>query len=99
MSPYPEEDLAGRVYMGGWLQGTPSPQQLAKRDFSAAQRDAAASKGHALPDGSFPIENTSDLHNAISAVGRAKDVGAAKAHIIRRARALGTTELLPKGWG
>jgi hypothetical protein len=60
-----------------------------KRDFSTEQRDAAARSGAALPDGSFPIDNASDLHNAMSAIGRAKDPAKAKAHICSRAKALG----------
>lgn len=70
----------------------------AARDFNTDQRDKMAKKGHALPDGSFPIANEQDLHNAIQAFGRAKDKAAAKAHIIKRAKALGLTKLLPDGW-
>lgn len=62
-----------------------------KREFSQEQRDRAASSGAALPDGSFPIHNKSDLHNAMRAIGRAKDPAKAKAHIRRRAKALGLT--------
>jgi hypothetical protein len=32
---------------------------------------AAAKSGAAMPDGSYPIENTKDLENAIQAIGRA----------------------------
>jgi len=60
-----------------------------KREFSAEQRRSAADSGAALPDGSFPIHNKSDLHNAMQAIGRAKDPAKAKAHIRRRAKALG----------
>jgi hypothetical protein len=60
-----------------------------KREFSADQRRSAADSGAALPDGSFPIHNKSDLHNAMRAIGRAKDPAKAKAHIKRRAKALG----------
>lgn len=77
-------------YIMGW--GT-------KREFSGKERDKASDKGHAMPDGSFPIENESDLKNAIKAYGRAKDKDAAKKHIIKRARALGLTDLLPEDWG
>jgi hypothetical protein len=69
-----------------------------KRDFSTAQRDAAASSGAAMPDGSFPIKTVQDLRNAIHAIGRAKDPDAAKAHIKARAKALGKTDLLPDSW-
>lgn len=69
-----------------------------KREFSEKERDAAAESGAALPDGSFPIHNKSDLENAISAFGRAKNKARAKRHIIRRARALGATDMLPADW-
>lgn len=69
-----------------------------KRDFSQEQRDHAASTGAALPDGSFPIQNGSDLENAIHAMGRASDPAKAKAHIIARAKSLGMSSKLPDGW-
>lgn len=67
---------------------------LMKRDFSREQRDLDAKSGAAMSDGSFPIENKSDLHNAMRAVGRAKNPAKAKAHIRARARALGLTSEL-----
>ena len=71
---------------------------LAKKEFSEDKRKALADKGHALPDGSFPIENKSDLQNAVKAVGRAKDKAAAKTHITQRAKDLKATDLLPADW-
>jgi hypothetical protein len=71
-----------------WSDAEPAAEYL-KREFSAEQRRSAASSGAALPDGSFPIHNKSDLHNAMQAIGRAKDPAKAKAHIRRRAKALG----------
>lgn len=68
------------------------------RDFPAAARKAAAKSGAAMPDGGFPIKTVADLKNAIQAIGRAKDPAAAKAHIVKCARALGATDQLPKGW-
>jgi HK97 family phage prohead protease len=72
--------------------------ELAKRKFSEKERQDAADAGEALPDGSFPIKNVSDLKNAIKAFGRAKDKKAAKAHIIERAKKLGATDELPDDW-
>lgn len=72
---------------------------LEERDFSGEQRKKMADKGTAMSDGSFPIANTEDLHNAIQALGRAKDPEAAKRHIIARARKLGAVGSLPKDWG
>jgi hypothetical protein len=71
---------------------------LEERDFNQAMRDKAASSGSAMDDGSFPIENTGDLKNAIRAVGRAKPSKrpAVRAHIRKRAKALGAA--LPEGW-
>lgn len=68
------------------------------RNFSAEKRKKLAKEGKALPDGSFPIVNVSDLKNAISAYGRASSKSQAKRHIIKRARALGRTDLLPDDW-
>jgi hypothetical protein len=69
-----------------------------KRDFTADQRKAAAAKGEAMPDGSYPIANRDDLKNAVRAVGRASDPDKAKAHIKSRAKALGCTGDLPDTW-
>lgn len=63
-----------------------------------AQRQELAKKGHALPDGSFPIQDVADLKKAIQAFGLGKNGSAAKAHIIKRAKALGATDLLPSTW-
>jgi len=69
-----------------------------KREFSDEKRKQLAAAGHALPDGSFPIENVTDLHNAIQSVGRAKNYSKVRAHIIARAKALGATSILPDDW-
>lgn len=69
-----------------------------KRAFSDDVRNQMAKEGSALPDGSFPISNASDLKNAISAYGRAKDKDAAKKHIMKRAKALGQEAMIPDNW-
>ncbi len=69
-----------------------------RKDFSTDKRKQLAKSGAALPDGSFPIVTVQDLQNAISAFGRASDKAAAKAHIIKRAKALGRTDLIPDDW-
>lgn len=74
------------------------PKPVQKKKFSQERRDELASEGKALPDGSYPIENEQDLRNAIQAIGRAKDPAAARRHIIKRARALDLTNLLPDDW-
>jgi len=70
-----------------------------KRAFSPEKRRDLAKSGMALPDGSFPIVTTEDLKNAIMAFGRAKSKAAAKRHIVKRARALKRTDLIPDNWG
>ena len=72
--------------------------EFEKREFSDKQRKHLAAQGIALPDGSYPIANTSDLENAVKAFGRASDPEKAKAHIISRAKALNATHLLPADW-
>lgn len=86
------------------LSGVDRPAQtgaravLMKRDFTAQERQDAADKGEALPDGSFPIKTVADLKNAVHDIGRAKDPSKAKAHIIARAKALNASDQLPEGW-
>lgn len=65
-----------------------------KREFDAASRRADAKSGAAESDGSFPIENATDLKNAMRAVGRSKNPAKTKAHIRARAKALGLTSML-----
>lgn len=69
-----------------------------KRDYTTAQRREMASRGTAMPDGSFPIANRTDLANAIQSVGRASNYDAARRHIIGRARALDAIDMLPEDW-
>lgn len=73
-------------------------ETLHKRQFSAEERERLAEEGKAMPDGSFPIVTVGDLKNAINAWGRSKNQGAVKRHIIKRAKALGRTDLLPDDW-
>ena len=68
--------------------------------FSPERREELAKEGIALPDGSYPIENERDLKNAIWAFGRAKPEkkDEVKAHIIKRAEALGKSDMVPEIW-
>lgn len=70
----------------------------AARTFTAEKREKMAEKGEAMEDGSFPIADATDLLHAIKAVGRAKDPQKARAHIMKRARALGLVKMLPEKW-
>lgn len=69
-----------------------------KRAYSEEARSDMASEGIAMEDGSFPIKTVADLRNAITAYGRAKDKAKAKAHIMKRARALMEEGLIPDSW-
>jgi hypothetical protein len=69
-----------------------------KRAYDEESRTDMAKGGMAMPDGSYPIKDVADLRNAIQAYGRAKDKEATKAHIIKRAMALGSEDLIPENW-
>ena len=67
--------------------------------YSADDRKQMASKGHAMPDGSYPIADAEDLDNAIHAVGRGgADHDSIRKHIITRAAALGLSSKIPDNW-
>lgn len=77
--------------------------------YSTADRRALARTGAALPPKQsgasprFPINNAKDLQNAKRAVGRATPKTAGehnkvRRHIIRRARALGLSSMIPDNW-
>lgn len=82
-------------------------QTETRRQYSTAERVALAKKGQAIPvkndkgdviDGRYPIADTADLGNAISAYGRASDKGEVQAWIKKRAAALGAMDQLPDDW-
>jgi hypothetical protein len=64
------------------------------------ERMKLAESKKALPDGSFPIRNASDLRNAIQAYGRSKPGkrGLVRRHIAKMARQLDKKELIPASW-
>lgn len=69
------------------------------KPYSAADRKDMARKGHAMPDGSFPIKNHGDVRNAVAALPHAsadKKAAAAK-HIVKRARQIGAEQHLTPG--
>lgn len=80
-----------------WADG-PGAKYMKAREFSDKSRKSLADKGQALPDGSFPIATRGDLKNAVKAFGRASNPTAAKKHIIKRAHALGSIDVLPDDW-
>ena len=64
------------------------------------ERMKLADSKKALPDGSFPIRNASDLRNAIQAYGRSKPGkrGVVRRHIAKMARQLDKKDLIPASW-
>ena len=93
-----ESDKALFSDFGKTVSRTTRLTEVFKRDYSTSARQRMAESGEAMPDGSFPIANETDLRNAIQSVGRASNYEAAKRHIVRRARALGMTRMLPESW-
>ena len=80
------------------LFGNLDPYELVKRKFSSKQREEMASSGKAMPDGSYPIANKTDLMNAIRSWGRGGADPKVKAHIKSRAKALGLSDMIPDNW-
>ena len=75
------------------------PVLLAADKYNADDRRRMASNGQAMPDGSYPIADEEDLHNAIHAVGRGgSSHDAIRRHIIKRAKALGLSSAIPDNW-
>jgi hypothetical protein len=89
----PKEELEARVAS---LRGKMSEFGYISRD----ERNKLAEKGHALPDGSYPISDVDDLKNAIQAYGRSnpEDRAKVKKHIEKRARQLNVRHLIPEKW-
>ena len=71
-------------------------EPVSKRDYDTQQRRQMADEGKALPDGSFPIADKTDLGNALQSIGRAKNRSLALAHIRRRAKDLDAMDMLPE---
>lgn len=66
---------------------------------SAENRRKLAKEGKALPDGTYPIEDESDLTPAIALANSGHgDASAAKKLIKKRAAELGKTDLIPYSW-
>lgn len=99
--PNPEDLAADAAYLAkAWMaEGVEAQfEEVIKRNFSAAQRREAAASGAAMSDGSFPIHNEEDLHNAIRLAGNAKNPEAARRHIMERARSMGMSSAIPDTW-
>ena len=68
--------------------------------ISREKRQKLAKEGKALPDGSYPITTVDSLKDSIQAYGRSKPGkrAAVRRHIMKRARALDRTDLIPEKW-
>ena len=95
---YDEEEKEEDPKIKKSLFGQLDPYELVKRKFTAEQRRQMAEEGHAMPDGSYPIGNKTDLMNAIRSWGRGGADPKVKAHIKRRAKALGHSDMIPDNW-
>lgn len=74
-------------------------QDVRNEKYSADDRKRMAGNGQAMDDGSYPIADAEDLDNAIHAVGRGNaDHDSIRAHIIKRAAALGLSSRIPDNW-
>lgn len=71
---------------------------ILKRNYTAAQRTEMADRGWAMPDGSHLIADRRDLQGALADIGTHVP-DATKAHLAKRAEALGAVDMLPRGWG
>lgn len=81
------------------------PQRTAKTPSGSptqSSREQSDQAGTAMSGGRFPINNKADLQKAIQAVGRAKggESGrrAVRKFIMRRAKKLGLSNLIPSEW-
>lgn len=68
-------------------------------DLSQEARMEAASRGEAMPDGSYPARDCEELGHAVHAYGRETgDKAALRRFLIRRSVALGCTDKIPDDW-
>jgi hypothetical protein len=95
-----------RVTRGGidFADGEPNMDEPDAGKLNQAARRQAAAKGWAMKDGSYPIRDADhhgaeDLAKAIRAVGRGNAPhDEIRAHIMKRARALGLADEIPDNW-
>ncbi|MGB8644033.1 MAG: phage major capsid protein [Anaerolineae bacterium] len=72
--------------------------QSVKRAYSTEERQKLAADGKAKPDGSYPIVDKKDLQDAIDSFGRGGATQSDKEWIVKRAKELDATDLLPTDW-
>lgn len=103
-------DISHTVPKGGWSMtrgaqygGDIEEYWVQEAKYSADDMKSMVSKGQAMKNASgepsYPIADISDLKKAIRAVGRGKaGHDAIRRHIIKRAKALGASNLIPDNW-
>ncbi|MET9073842.1 hypothetical protein ABZX95_17080 [Streptomyces sp. NPDC004232] len=101
----PAESAAARTPISESVEATVEPvtEEAPAEAYSAKQKRQMAAKGQAMKnasgDPSYPIKSKADLRKAIRAVGRGgADHDKIRAHIIKRAKALGLTSMIPDTW-
>lgn len=93
---YPDHDLESQPAMAMTER---VEAFLEHRKFSVPERKDLAKKGHAMPDGSYPITSAASLKDAIRTVGLGgSSKNSIRKHIIKRANALKLTNMLPDTW-
>lgn len=95
----------GKDAPGGTEQtvGPGTPQGTEVKGVPATERRAAAKRGHAMPDGSYPIRDHGEVSKAVALFPKGAGVNGKteagiKRHIIKRARALGAPHKIPDSW-
>lgn len=93
---------SAREHTGG-PEAEADPAELWEAKYSADQLKAMLAKGQAMRnangDPSYPIADEEDLRRAIKAVGRGgRDHDKIRSYIVRRAKALGKSGLIPADW-
>ncbi|MFB6568372.1 hypothetical protein [Streptomyces noursei] len=101
--PAAAESTAGRTPISESVEATveaiTEEAPVDEAGYSGKQRRQMAAKGQAMNDGAYPIASKKDLRKAIRAVGRGgADHDAIRRHIVKRAKALGLTSLIPDNW-
>lgn len=106
-SPTAVAAMMDRVRAGAVRKTVETPRGLyvefVKAKYSAEDKRKLAAQGHAMrgPGGEpdYPIDDQEDLDRAINAVGRGgADHDKIRAYIIRRAREMGHTDMIPDNW-
>jgi hypothetical protein len=72
---------------------------IVKTKWTQAKRDAAEQAGHAMPGGKYPIEDASDVSDAVGLVGNGTDSKKKiRTHIMAQAKRVGAMDKIPDSW-